>query len=124
VGGVIGALARTALEDSLPVHGGQWPWATFSVNIAGAALLGFSVGALHGRGDDSPYARAFTAAGLCGTLTTFSALMLELLRMLDASHLGLALAYASASLAAGLGAVTIAGAAGHRVRRKVAVTRA
>jgi fluoride ion exporter CrcB/FEX len=39
--------------------------------------------------------------GVCGTLTTFATLQLELFEMLDAGHLGLAAAYVAATLSAG-----------------------
>src|SRR5215212_675225 len=42
-GGCIGALARTGLAEALPHARGAWPWATFAVNVAGAALLGWAV---------------------------------------------------------------------------------
>jgi CrcB protein len=49
--------------------------------------------------------------GFCGALTTFSALQLELLEMLDAGHALLAAAYVAASLAGGLALVRLAGGA-------------
>jgi CrcB protein len=113
-GGVLGALARGGLAQALPTARGGWPWATFAVNMLGAALLGYAAARLAGRAEPNPRARAFLAGGICGTLTTFSALMLELLRMLDGAHVALALAYLAASVGAGLALVFAAGAAGRR----------
>jgi CrcB protein len=96
-GGCLGALARAEVGELLPHASGAWPWATFAVNVAGACLLG----AVLGRAERSP----FLGAGFCGALTTFSALQLELLEMLDAGRAGPALAYAAASVACGLAAV-------------------
>jgi CrcB protein len=48
-------------------------------------------------------------AGFCGALTTFSTFQLELLGMVDADRPLLALAYAAASVAAGLLAVAAGG---------------
>jgi CrcB protein len=104
-GGFIGAIARAALARSLTVGPDQWPWATFSVNIMAALLLGYSVTRLQERLPPSTYRRAFLATGICGALSTFSTLMLELLKMIDAAHWGLALTYALASIAGGLAAV-------------------
>ena len=42
-GGVIGALARVGLSEALPHGVDAWPWATFVVNLLGAALLGWFV---------------------------------------------------------------------------------
>jgi CrcB protein len=104
-GGCVGTLARAGLAEAFasPGHGGgaDWPWPTFAVNLLGAFLLGFLAERLvHERGH-------FLTTGVCGALTTFSTLQLELLHMLDSGHAALALAYAAASLAAGIAAVTL-----------------
>ena len=41
-GGAVGASARTGLVDLAPTHPGQWPGATFAVNIVGCILLATS----------------------------------------------------------------------------------
>lgn len=102
LGGVVGAIARAELAYALPTHVGQWPWATFAVNIAGAAILGYATTGLQERLPPTQYRRPLIGTGFCGALTTFSTLQLELLRMLDSGDVGLALAYAAASLGAGL----------------------
>jgi CrcB protein len=89
---------------------------TFGVNIAGAAMLGYFVTRLQERLPPARYRRSFLGAGLCGALTTFSTLQVELLRMLDHGHGGLALAYAAATLAAGFVAVAAATSITRRVR--------
>ena len=110
-GGFTGALARVALAEALPADAGQWPWATFLANVAGALALGYVATRVRER-------RRLQAlgTGLCGALTTFSALQLELLLMLDGEHYALAAGYAAASVAAGLAAVTL----GTRVTRRPA----
>jgi CrcB protein len=107
-GGVTGALARAGVAEALPVHPGQWPWATFAVNVAGAFLLGLFVTRLQERLPLSAYRRPFLGTGVCGALTTFSTLQLELLRMLDRGDAGLAVTYAVASVVAGFLAVALA----------------
>lgn len=95
-GGSLGALARAGLLELAPVHAGSWPWATFAANLVGSLLLGaFAVAP--GR----PALRAFREAGICGALTTFSTLQLEVLE-LGESDLPLAVAYLAASIALGL----------------------
>ena len=103
-GGCLGALARAGLVEWLPHDPGSWPWATFAVNIAGTALLGWAVTRLQERMPLTAYRRPFVGTGFCGALTTFSTLQVELLDM----GTGLALAYAAASLAAGFGIVWLA----------------
>jgi fluoride exporter len=99
-GGVLGALARVGLAEAAPYGAASWPWATFAVNMAGALLLGLFVAALRGHRAES-HGFALLTTGICGTLTTFATLQLELFEMVDGGHLGLAAAYASATLAAG-----------------------
>jgi CrcB protein len=108
-GGSIGALARAALAQSLTVRAGQWPWATFSVNVFGAFLLGGFLAILREHANPPTHLRSFLAVGVCGALTTFSTMMLELLRMIDGAHWLLALAYTTASIGCGYAAVHVSG---------------
>src|SRR2546421_1907617 len=107
-GGVIGALARVGLLQVGLAAAPSWPWATFIVNIAGAFLLGYFTTRLQERLPLSAYRRPLLGTGLCGALTTFSTMQLELLRMLDASDPALAAAYALLSIACGFLAVALA----------------
>jgi fluoride exporter len=107
-GGFIGTVARAALVEALPHEGGRWPWATFLVNIAGAFALGYFTTRLQERLPASSYRRPLLGTGLCGALTTFSTMQVELLEMLDADHFGLAAAYALISVFAGFLAVAVA----------------
>src|SRR3954447_2392750 len=97
-GGTIGALPRAGLTEAIASDPGRWPWATFAVNVLGAALLGYFVTRLQERLPPARYTRPFLATGICGALTTFSTLQVELIRMLDAGHVVLALGYALASV--------------------------
>ena len=115
-GGALGALARAGLLEWLPPHPGWWPWATFIVNVAGAFLLGYFATRLQERLPLSAYKRPLLGTGLCGALTTFSTMQLELLRMLDRGSVGLAFGYAGASVVGGFVAVWLATATVRRVR--------
>jgi len=111
IGGALGALLRAGLGEAFPAGGADWPWATFFVNVAGAALLGYWFTAL----PRTSYRRPLLTTGFCGALTTFSTVQLELLEMIDADRLGLASLYLAASIAAGLVGVQAATAAARRV---------
>jgi CrcB protein len=115
-GGVVGALARTGLAEALPHDSAQWPWATFTVNVFGAFLLGYFATRLQERLPLSAYRRPFLGTGICGALTTFSTMQVELLKMLDHEHYGLAAGYTAASIAAGFVAVWAATTITRRVR--------
>jgi CrcB protein len=111
LGGAVGALLRAGIAEALPPPGPGWPWATFAVNVAGAALLGYWFTTL----PHSTYLRPLLTTGFCGALTTFSTVQLELVEMLDAGRLALAALYLGTSVAAGLAGVRAATAAGRRV---------
>ena len=115
-GGVAGALARAGLVQALPHASGGWPWATFMVNVGGAALLGYLATRLQERLPLSAYRRPLLGTGLCGALTTFSTVQVELLQMLDHGRAGLAAAYTAASIVAGFAAVFAATKLTRRVR--------
>jgi fluoride exporter len=102
-GGMLGAVARVALTEAFPHARDAWPWPTFAVNLAGALLLGWVVTRLA----PASCRRPFLGVGVCGALTTFATVQLELVRMLDAGRVPLALAYAGASLLGGLAAVRL-----------------
>jgi len=115
-GGFIGAVLRAELAESLAAGGASWPWATLIVNVGGAFLLGYAVTRLQERLPLSAYRRPFLGTGLCGALTTFSTMQIELLRMLDAGHIGLALGYATTSVVLGFAAAALATNLVRRVR--------
>jgi fluoride exporter len=107
-GGSLGTVARAELAEALPYTTGHWPWATFAVNIVGALMLGYFATRLQERLPLSAYRRPFLGTGVCGGLTTFSTMQVELLRMLDAGDVGLATAYAGISIVVGFLAVAMA----------------
>ena len=107
-GGFIGAALRAEVGELLPHTPGGWPWATLLVNVVGAFLLGYFVTRLQERLPLSAYRRPFLGTGVCGGLTTFSTMQIELLQMLDAGRLALAAAYAIISVMAGFAGVFVA----------------
>ncbi len=103
-GGAIGALTRAGVGRALPVQPGAWPWATFIVNIAGALVLAWLTTRLAEMIAPTRYWRLLIGTGFCGALTTFSTFQVETLRLADDGHAALGLAYAAASMTAGLAA--------------------
>ncbi len=110
LGGALGALVRAGVAEALPDPGVGWPWATFLVNVLGAALLGYWFSVL----PHTQYRRPLLTTGFCGALTTFSTVQVELVEMIEAGRIGLACAYLAASLAAGLAGAQVATALARR----------
>jgi fluoride exporter len=107
-GGFAGAVARALVNQALATDPARWPWATFLLNVAGALLLGYFTTRLQERLPLSAYRRPLLGTGFCGALTTFSTMQLELVGMLDAGRVGLAIAYAATSVGLGFLAVLVA----------------
>ncbi|MGC1166757.1 MAG: fluoride efflux transporter CrcB [Solirubrobacterales bacterium] len=99
-GGVVGALLRVGLAEAASTSPGQWPWATFAVNMVGALLLGYFFTLFREHPEESLH-HPFLGIGVCGTLTTFSTVQLELFELVDGGYLGLAAAYCTVTIAAG-----------------------
>src|SRR6201996_1106710 len=107
-GGALGTLARAALAEGFPHAATSWPWPTFGVNVAAAFLLGYFVTRLQERLPQSAYRRPLLGTGICGGLSNFSPLEVEILKMISAGAWGLAAGYAAASIAAGYAAIHLA----------------
>lgn len=115
-GGVTGALLRVALVRAVPVHAGEWPWPTFAANLVGTAALGYLTTRLQERLPPSTFRRPLLGTGLCGALTTFSTLQIEVIRLARDGNAVLAGAYVLASLAAGLALTVVATGLTRRAR--------
>ncbi len=115
-GGALGTLLRAGLSEAFRQPPTAWPWPTFAVNIVAAFLLGYFVTRLQERLPLSSYRRPLLGTGLCGGLSTFSTMQVEILNMLSAHAWGLAAGYAAASVAAGYCAIHLATAMVRRVR--------
>lgn len=108
IGGVVGALARNAVEIAIPTGTGQWPMATFLVNLTGAFVLGLVLALADVRYPDpklNAFARRFRPfiiTGVLGGYTTFSTFMVETHGLLTADRLGMAVMYVVGSTLLGI----------------------
>ena len=101
LGGAAGALLRVWLGRHFSGAAGDWPWATFTINVSGSFALGYLATRLRERPLFSPYRHRLLGTGFCGAYTTFSTMQVEILAMLDHQRYGLALVYALGSVGAG-----------------------
>jgi CrcB protein len=115
-GGALGTLARAGLAEAFPHAITAWPWPTFIANVISVFLLGYVFTRLQERLPLSSYRRPFLATGICGGLSTFSTMQIEVVQMLDAGVLGLAAAYVAGSVFAGLVGIHFATSAVRRLR--------
>jgi fluoride exporter len=103
-GGTVGTAARAAIEGAFPHTGQAFPWATFSVNVSGALLLGLLLEAvaLHRvRPATARRLRLALGTGLLGGYTTYSTFVLESVLLGSGDGLGTALTYDAATLVSG-----------------------
>ena len=119
VGGALGTLLRAGLSDAFPHSATSWPWPTFTVNIAAALVLGYAATRLQERLPLSSYRRPLLGTGLCGGLSTFSTVPVEILKMIAAHAWALAAGYALATITCGYAAIYLATAMVRRVRVRV-----
>lgn len=102
-GGALGAGLRYWLGASLLARMADgWPWGTLVANLGGSLLAGLLFALLAERGPTGEALRALLIVGVMGGLTTYSALMLELMAFGRAGQVDRALAYLAVTLAGGL----------------------
>jgi CrcB protein len=114
-GGIVGSVARYAVERALPTVSGHFPWGTFCVNVTGSAALGLLLMVVIQLLPRGHIARPLIGTGVIGAYTTFSTLAGEADLLVHDGHALGALVYVAASLAAGLAAVVLGMATGRAV---------
>ncbi len=105
LGGTLGTGGRHLLSSTVAAGDGGWPVATLVENLLGAFLLGLLLEALVRRGSETSRARLLRlglGTGVLGGFTTFSALAVELERLLADGAWAVAAGYAVASLVGGV----------------------
>ncbi len=104
LGGAAGTALRHALESAFGAGAGEFPWATFGINVSGALILGALLEALEPGDADGGRRRALQltlGTGLLGGYTTYSTFVVETVTLGRRGEPALAAAYAGASIVAG-----------------------
>ena len=102
LGGALGAVVRYLMSvafASVPAHGGGFPWATLTVNLAGCLGIGLVWANWSHSSWFDDWGRAFLVVGVLGGFTTFSAFSFETLMLAEAGRWGAAAAYVLARVA-------------------------
>jgi CrcB protein len=103
LGAAVGAPLRYLIDRAVQRrHDSLFPWGTLAVNVAGSLILGTLAG-----GAVSRPVFALLGVGLCGALTTYSTFGFETVRLFEQRAHFYGVAYAVASIVAGLGAAFV-----------------
>lgn len=103
-GGVLGALARYALQSEFPSAASGFDWATFGINVSGCLLIGIVIVFAAESRRAHRLLRPFAATGILGGFTTFSTYIVGMQRALSAGAPRTALAYGAGTALAALAA--------------------
>lgn len=111
IGGAIGSILRylASLWIANKYQVGNFPLATFLINISGCILIGLFIG-LFERGQlINSDIKLLLITGVCGGYTTFSTFSLENIQLINNGNYLTACIYAIASVLLGIGAVWLGG---------------
>jgi CrcB protein len=103
LGGAVGSVARYLTSLAFAPVAAAFPFATLTVNVVGAFLIGLFA-RVFGGADHDPVVRLALTTGLCGGFTTFSAMSAETVTLVQQGRAGRAAVYVLLSLVLGFGA--------------------
>lgn len=102
IGGTLGCWARYAMTNLVQaVYGRDFPYATLSINVLGAFVMGFLFIETLERLTVSPAVRAGILTGTLGGFTTFSTFEMETLLLAEQGDVAKALLYVFLSVGLG-----------------------
>jgi CrcB protein len=103
IGGTLGCWARYAMTNLVQtIYGGDFPYATLSINVLGSFLMGFLFIETLERLTVGPVVRIGILTGFLGGFTTFSTFAMETLLLTEQGEPGKSALYVALSLGLGL----------------------
>lgn len=114
IGGAAGSVTRYLISMWLVRAHGEFPLATFGINVGGSFLIGL-LARVFSTPDSNPVMRAALTIGFCGGFTTFSTFSAELVTLVQEGRTVRAALYVGASVLAGALAVVAGLAVGDRL---------
>lgn len=105
-GGVLGALARYRLNETFPHRLGEWPWATWSINVGGCLLIGVLMVLINEVWTTRRLLRPFLGVGVLGGFTTFSTAIVDVQQLVGVGAARTGLTYLVGTVVAALIAVS------------------
>jgi CrcB protein len=102
IGGTLGCWARYAMTNLVQaIYGRDFPYATLSINVLGAFLMGFLFIETLERLTVPPYIRTGVLTGVLGGYTTFSTFEMETLLLIEQGETPKAMLYVALSVGVG-----------------------
>jgi fluoride exporter len=106
LGGALGSVARLGLSHGISrMVGDGFPYGIMTVNVLGSFAMGLVTAFFMRKFEDNQAAQFFLTTGVLGGFTTFSAFSLDVLKLVNAGHMGSAATYVLASVGLSITAV-------------------
>jgi CrcB protein len=103
IGGIFGAMARYGLSKWVGQRWkGDFPLATFCINISGSFILGMLYVVFSKAGTSMGLLKNLTTTGFLGAYTTYSTFSYEIVNLVEDGEKGIAVKYFLASIIVGL----------------------
>jgi len=115
LGGALGTLARFLLDTTFVAGSSQLPTVTLVINLSGSLAIGLLVPVVERWMPHHPLLRPFLIVGLLGGWTTYSALAVSAVTLVQNGHAATSVLYLAATLFGGTALVAVGSAVGRRL---------
>jgi CrcB protein len=115
LGGALGTLARFLLGTTFVEGSSQVPTVTLVINLSGSLAIGLLVPLVERWMPHHPLPRPFLIVGVLGGWTTYSALAVSAVTLLQNGHVATSVLYLAATLVGGTALLAVGSAVGRRL---------